>query len=84
MRVAVLGTGIMGAPIAANVIAADHDVIVWNRTREKAEQVKGAEVADNPAQAASGADAVVTMLAAADAVREVMTGGALEAIGGRG
>ena len=36
MRVAVLGTGIMGAPMARN-LTAKHDVVVWNRTREKAE-----------------------------------------------
>lgn len=82
MRVAVLGTGIMGAPIAANIASAGHDVIVWNRTREKAEQVEGAEVATDPADAARGADVVVTMLSSAEVVREVMTGGALEAMDG--
>lgn len=81
MRVAVLGTGIMGAPIAANIAGAGHDVIVWNRTREKAERVEGADVAGSPAEAASGADAVLTMLTAADAVRDVMTDGVLDAIG---
>ena len=81
MRVAVLGTGIMGAPIAGHLAAGGHEVIVWNRTREKAEQVEGAEVAATPAEAVAGADAVVTMLAAADAVREVMADGTLEAFG---
>ena len=37
MRVAVLGTGIMGGPMARNLAAAGHDVTAWNRTREKAE-----------------------------------------------
>ena len=35
MRVAVLGTGIMGAPMARNIAAAGHDVVVWNRTRDE-------------------------------------------------
>jgi 3-hydroxyisobutyrate dehydrogenase len=67
MRVAVLGTGIMGAPMARNIAGADHDVVVWNRTREKAEGL-GAAVADSPAEAIHGADAVITMLADGDAV----------------
>ncbi len=37
MRVAVLGTGIMGAPMARNLAAAGHEVSAWNRSREKAE-----------------------------------------------
>jgi 3-hydroxyisobutyrate dehydrogenase len=36
MRVAVLGTGIMGAPMARNIAAAGHEVRAWNRTRERA------------------------------------------------
>jgi 3-hydroxyisobutyrate dehydrogenase len=81
MRVAVLGTGIMGAPMARNIAAAGHDVVVWNRTRAKAETVEGAEVAPDPSAAVRAADAVVTMLATGDAVRELMTGGALDAFG---
>jgi 3-hydroxyisobutyrate dehydrogenase len=81
MRVAVLGTGIMGAPIARNLVKAGHDVAVWNRTREKAEQVEGAQVAGEPREAVRGADVVVTMLAAVDAVRDVMTGATLDAFG---
>ena len=78
--VAVLGTGIMGAPMAKNIAAAGFDTRVWNRTREKAEGL-GAPVADSPADAVSGADIVVTMLADGSAVESVMTeGGALEAM----
>jgi 3-hydroxyisobutyrate dehydrogenase len=78
--VAVLGTGIMGAPMAKNIAAAGFDTRVWNRTRDKAEGL-GAPVADTPADAVSGADIVVTMLADGSAVDSVMTdGGALEAM----
>jgi 3-hydroxyisobutyrate dehydrogenase len=78
--VAVLGTGIMGAPMAQNIAAAGFDTRVWNRTREKAEGL-GATVADTPADAVSGTDIVLTMLADGSAVESVMTdGGALEAM----
>jgi 3-hydroxyisobutyrate dehydrogenase len=73
MRVAVLGTGIMGAPMARNIAGADHDVVVWNRTREKAEGL-GAEVAESPAAAVDGAEAVITMLSDGDAVAAAMDG----------
>ncbi|MFS8104636.1 NAD(P)-dependent oxidoreductase [Lentzea alba] len=64
MKIAVLGTGLMGAPIAANLAAAGHEVRVWNRTREKAEPLaaQGATVADTPAQAVEGVEIVLTML----------------------
>ena len=67
MRIAVLGTGIMGGPMARNLAAAGHDVTVWNRTREKAEGL-GATVADTPAEAVDGAEVVITMLADGPAV----------------
>jgi 3-hydroxyisobutyrate dehydrogenase len=73
MRVAVLGTGIMGAPMARNVRAAGHDVSAWNRSREKAEPLAedGIAVAGSVAEAVAGADVVVTMLADAAAVEAV-------------
>jgi 3-hydroxyisobutyrate dehydrogenase len=72
--VAVLGTGIMGAAMARNLLEAGMEVRVWNRTREKAEPLAGdgAGVADGPAEAAEGADFLVTMLADADAVEEAV------------
>jgi len=82
--VAVLGTGIMGEPMARNIAAAGFETRAWNRTREKAEQLAehGATIADSPADAVSGADIVLTMLADGSAVESVMTeGGALEAMG---
>lgn len=72
--VAVLGAGIMGAPMARNLLVAGLDVRVWNRSREKAAPLEeaGAEVADTPAAAASGAAVVVTMLRDADATQASM------------
>ena len=72
MRVALLGTGAMGAPMGRNLLAAGHELRAWNRTRERAEALAGATVCDTPAQACAGAEVVVTMLADADAVEQVM------------
>ncbi|MEA2481327.1 MAG: 3-hydroxyisobutyrate dehydrogenase [Thermoleophilaceae bacterium] len=71
-KLAFIGAGIMGAPMARNCAASgDLDVRVWNRTREKAEAVEGAEVADSAAAAVEGAALVVTMLADGNAVEAV-------------
>lgn len=81
--VAVLGTGIMGAPMARNLAEAGFEVRAWNRTRAKAEALAGvgASVSDTPRQAVDGADCVLTMLGDADAVESTITGpdGALAA-----
>ena len=80
-RVAVLGVGIMGAPMARNLLRAGHEVTVWNRTVKKAEALEeaGARVASTPADAVRGAGIVLTMLADALAVEETLVGsGALD------
>jgi 3-hydroxyisobutyrate dehydrogenase len=74
MRVALIGTGAMGAPMGRNLLAAGHKLRAWNRTRERAEALEGATVCDTPAQACAGAEVVVTMLADADAVEQAMEG----------
>ncbi len=71
--VAVLGTGTMGAGMARNIAGSGATVRVWNRSRDKAEQLEDvATVCDSPADAVDGADVVVTMLWGADSVLEVM------------
>ena len=72
--VALLGTGTMGAGMAANIARAGLPLRVWNRSREKAEPPArvGAVVADSPADAVQGADLVLTMLFDADAVASTM------------
>ena len=74
--VAVLGTGIMGGPMARNLLRAGAHVRVWNRTRPKAEPLAadGAVVCDEAAEAAAGASVVVTMLHDGDVVEQVMSG----------
>ena len=72
MKVAVLGTGTMGGPMARNLVEAGLDVRLWNRTAEKAREVGGGDVCETPQEAADGADLVVTMLADGEAVEEVV------------
>ena len=74
-RVALLGTGAMGAGMARNIAAAGLPLTVWNRSPEKAQPLAdaGARVAGSPADAVTDADVVVTMLFDTDAVIEVMS-----------
>jgi 3-hydroxyisobutyrate dehydrogenase len=73
-RVAVLGTGIMGAPIARNLAQAGFAVTAWNRTRSRAEPLTqhGVKVTSTPADAVADADLVLTMLTDAEAVLSSM------------
>ena len=81
-KVAVLGTGIMGAAMARNLLAENVEVRAWNRSSEKAQPLEedGAEVAESPADAARGADFLLTMLSDADVVEEAVAGDVLPAL----
>src|SRR6202163_547691 len=73
-RGAVLATGIMGAPMARNLLKAGFQVRVWNRTPDKARVLaaEGADLAETPADAVREAAFVITMLTDAAAVLAVM------------
>ena len=64
MKIGFLGLGKMGAPMARHLLAAGHELRVWNRTEGRAEPLirEGAIAAATPAEAELGADAVITML----------------------
>ena len=74
MKIAVLGIGFMGFPMARRLCEAGHEVHVWNRSRDKAERVaaSGATVHGTPAQAAHAADVVVSMLENGAVVEDVL------------
>jgi 3-hydroxyisobutyrate dehydrogenase-like beta-hydroxyacid dehydrogenase len=76
MRIGFLGLGKMGAPMARHLIAAGHELSVWNRTEGKTEPLlrEGAIAAATPAEAELGADAVITMLFDDAAHEEVLFG----------
>jgi 3-hydroxyisobutyrate dehydrogenase-like beta-hydroxyacid dehydrogenase len=77
-RVAFAGLGIMGAPMAANLVRAGLEVAVYTRTHEKAErfaaEYDGAHAAVTPAEAAASADAFVSIVPDAPQVEEVLFG----------
>ena len=78
MRIAFLGLGIMGSRMAANLVAAGHEVTVWNRTAATAEvwaaEHPGAAVAGSPAAAARTAELVITMVVDGPDVEDVLLG----------
>jgi 3-hydroxyisobutyrate dehydrogenase-like beta-hydroxyacid dehydrogenase len=72
-RIAFLGMGIMGSRMARNLRRAGFDVVVWNRTRARAEEV-GDPIADTPSAAAEQATVVITMVVDAPEVEAVLFG----------
>lgn len=72
MRVAFVGLGIMGRPMAANLVKAGNEVSVWNRSAGK--EVEGARVASSPAEAAHGAEVVWICVSDTAAVEQVLFG----------
>jgi len=76
MKVGFLGLGKMGTPMALRLLAAGHELSVWNRTEARTEPLirEGAIAAATPAEAELGADAVITMLFDDAANEEVLFG----------
>ncbi|MHA1565611.1 MAG: NAD(P)-dependent oxidoreductase [Alphaproteobacteria bacterium] len=76
-KTAFLGLGVMGYPMAGHLAAAGHSVVVYNRTRAKAEKwvtQHGGTSAATPREAAAGADFVFSCLGNDDDVRSVLYG----------
>lgn len=81
--IAFLGTGLMGLPMARNLIAAGYPLTVWNRTAAKAEPLvqRGARFAPSPAEAVGMAEVVIMMLENGRICEEVLfASGAAEAL----
>ena len=79
MKLAFLGTGLMGSPMVCRLLKAQQEVTVWNRSAEKARALAahGARVADSSIDAVRGAQAVITMLINGEAVESVLMPDAL-------
>ncbi len=75
-KIAFLGLGQMGTPIATRLLGAGHRVTVWNRTATCTAPLveKGATAASSPRETAGGADLAITMLATSEALEEVLFG----------
>jgi 3-hydroxyisobutyrate dehydrogenase-like beta-hydroxyacid dehydrogenase len=73
-RIAVLGIGMMGFPMARRLCEAGCAVSVWNRSRSKAERLQplGAVISDTPAEAVAQADVVITLLEHGGVVEDVL------------
>jgi 2-hydroxy-3-oxopropionate reductase len=83
-KIGFIGLGIMGGSMAQNLMEAGHELVLYNRTREKAEVLASdrAMVAESPGEVAGACDVVITMLPDSPEVREVVAGenGVLEGI----
>jgi len=84
MSVGVVGLGLMGMPMARNLLQAGFQLTVWNRTRTKAEALtkQGATQAGSPKELAAKCDVVITMVSDPPALEEVLWGtrGVLEGL----
>ena len=78
MNIAWLGLGNMGMPMAEHLYAEGFPLVVYNRTAEKAHlfaaEKKDVRIATTPAEAALGADVIITMLADDQALKSVING----------
>lgn len=76
MKVGFVGLGIMGQPMALNLVKAGYELVVYNRTREKAEAIASdsVEVVDSAAEVARRAEVIVVIVTDNDAVRDVVAG----------
>jgi 3-hydroxyisobutyrate dehydrogenase len=78
-----IGLGLMGKPMAQNLLRAGFPLTVWNRTKSKADDLvrDGAKLAENPREVAAQSDVLITIVSDPSALEEVLFGsGALEAL----
>ncbi|MCI2256005.1 NAD(P)-dependent oxidoreductase [Domibacillus sp. PGB-M46] len=75
-KIGFIGLGTMGLPMAGHLLNSDYEVIVYNRTRNKADSLEkqGAIIASSPEEVAQKSEIVFTMLTADQAVEEVILG----------
>ncbi len=76
MKIGFIGLGTMGLPMANNLLKSGHELIIYNRTKEKMSvlEKKGAIIAPSPKEVAAQSEIVFTMLTADAAVEEVILG----------
>ncbi len=75
-KIAFLGLGQMGAPMATRLFDAGHDLTVWNRTKAKMDPLveRGAAPASSPSEAAAGVDVAISMVTDPDALEQILFG----------
>jgi 2-hydroxy-3-oxopropionate reductase len=75
-RIGFIGLGIMGKPMARNLIEAGYELVVYNRSRGKVDELaqEGAEATGSPREVAEQSDIIITMLPDSPEVREIVAG----------
>ncbi|MBK0326610.1 NAD(P)-dependent oxidoreductase [Rhodobacteraceae bacterium F11138] len=76
LKLGYIGTGLMGAPMAGRLLAADYELTVWNRTASKAQPLvdAGAALGDSPADVAASSDIVFMCLTDTSVVQDAVFG----------
>jgi len=75
-KLGVIGLGLMGRPMAANLLKAGHSLTIWNRTASRARDLAqdGAKLAANPRDVAAASEILITMVSDPPALEEVLWG----------
>ncbi len=75
-NIGLIGLGLMGRPMAANLLKAGHSLTIWNRTAARAQELvsAGAKLANSPREAAAASDLLITMVSDPPALEEVLWG----------
>ena len=75
-KIGLIGLGLMGKPMAANLLKAGHSLTVWNRTPSRAQDLvdAGAKLGSNPQEVAAASDLLITMVGDPPALEEVLWG----------
>ena len=83
-RIGLIGLGLMGRPMAMNLLKAGHSLTVWNRTASRANELvaAGAKLAKSPQEAAAASEFLITMVSDPLALEEVLwgPGGAMQSL----
>ena len=76
MKIGIIGTGMLGEAVGLHLLDVGYEVIVFNRTKEKTENLKknGARIVESPKHVAENSDLVITVVKDADAVNDVIFG----------
>jgi 3-hydroxyisobutyrate dehydrogenase-like beta-hydroxyacid dehydrogenase len=75
-KIGVIGLGLMGRPMAGNLLKAGHSLTIWNRTASRAQDLltAGAKLAGNPREVAAASEILITMVSDPPALEEVLWG----------
>jgi 3-hydroxyisobutyrate dehydrogenase-like beta-hydroxyacid dehydrogenase len=75
-KIGMIGLGLMGRPMASNLLKAGHSLTVWNRTPSRAQDLvtSGAKLANSPREVAAASDLLITMVSDPPALEEVLWG----------